>query len=55
MRCGVPFAAEGMRADPSLKEYEESLRRAEWLVKADPSEFSARLAMFLGRAQIARM
>ncbi|HEX7707109.1 MAG TPA: protein kinase [Thermoanaerobaculia bacterium] len=48
-----PFASEGMRPDLSLAEYEEALRRAEWLAAADPSEFSARMNVFLERAQIA--
>ncbi|MEO8379933.1 MAG: serine/threonine-protein kinase [Acidobacteriota bacterium] len=48
-----PFASEGMRPDLSLREYEESLRQGEWLVKADPADFSARLSVFLSRAQVA--
>ena len=48
-----PFASAGMRPDLSLREYEESQRRAEWLVHADPADFSARLSVFLARAQVA--
>jgi tRNA A-37 threonylcarbamoyl transferase component Bud32/tetratricopeptide (TPR) repeat protein len=48
-----PFASAGMRPDLSLREYEESLRRAEWLVQHDPADFSARLSVFLSRAQVA--
>jgi eukaryotic-like serine/threonine-protein kinase len=48
-----PFASEGMRPDLSLLEYEESLRRGQWLVDADPADFSARLSVFLSRAQVA--
>jgi tetratricopeptide (TPR) repeat protein len=48
-----PFASAGMRPDLSLAEYEESKRRAEWLVNADPKDFSSRLALFLARAQVA--
>jgi len=48
-----PFAAEGMRPDLSLIEYEESLRKGQWLVQADPADFSARLSVFLSRAQVA--
>jgi len=48
-----PFASAGMRPDLSLHEYEESLRGAEWLVQHDPADFSARLSVFLSRAQVA--
>jgi tetratricopeptide (TPR) repeat protein/tRNA A-37 threonylcarbamoyl transferase component Bud32 len=48
-----PFASEGMHPDLSLREYEESLRQGEWLVKSDPADFSARLSVFLSRAQVA--
>jgi len=48
-----PFAAEGMRPDLSLKEYQEALRRATFLAEADPSEFSARVGVLLAKAQIA--
>ncbi|HEX8619557.1 MAG TPA: serine/threonine-protein kinase [Thermoanaerobaculia bacterium] len=48
-----PFAAEGMRPDRSLAEYEEALRRATSLAEADPSDFSARLGVVMAKAQIA--
>jgi tetratricopeptide (TPR) repeat protein len=48
-----PFASEGMHPDLSLHEYEESLREGESLVKGDPADFSARLSVFLSRAQVA--
>ncbi|HYO75123.1 MAG TPA: hypothetical protein VE010_01570, partial [Thermoanaerobaculia bacterium] len=48
-----PFAAEGMRPDLSLKEYEDALTRAAWLAQVDPSEYSARVAVVMAKAQIA--
>ncbi len=47
------FAAEGMRPDRSLEEYEQALQRANWLAQADPAEFSARFGVLLAKAQIA--
>ncbi|HEX7154618.1 MAG TPA: serine/threonine-protein kinase [Thermoanaerobaculia bacterium] len=48
-----PFAAEGMRPDLSLKEYEEALRHATSLKNADPAEAAARFSELLAKAQIA--
>jgi tetratricopeptide (TPR) repeat protein len=48
-----PFAAEGMRPDLSMKEYEEALQQVNWLVKADPIEYAGRTNMLMAKAQIA--
>ncbi|HEX2834694.1 MAG TPA: serine/threonine-protein kinase [Thermoanaerobaculia bacterium] len=48
-----PFASEGMQPRLSLLEYEESLRLAEQLAKADPSDFSIRISVLLAKLQVA--
>jgi tetratricopeptide (TPR) repeat protein len=48
-----PFASEGMQPRLSLVEYQESLRLAEKLANADPSDFSLRISVLLARLQIA--
>jgi tetratricopeptide (TPR) repeat protein len=48
-----PFAAEGMRPELSLEEYEAALQQAQWLATADPSSFQAKLSVLIARAQVA--
>ncbi|MBV9496512.1 MAG: hypothetical protein JOZ54_19855, partial [Acidobacteria bacterium] len=48
-----PFAAEGIRLQDALREYEAALDNAVWLAKADPSAYSARLGVLFAKAQIA--
>ncbi|HEX7828618.1 MAG TPA: hypothetical protein VF787_03145, partial [Thermoanaerobaculia bacterium] len=48
-----PFASEGMQPRLSLVEYEESLRLAEQLAKADPSDQSIRISVLLAKLQLA--
>jgi tetratricopeptide (TPR) repeat protein len=47
------FAAEGMRPDLSLREYQQSLVLAERLSAADPADYSTRVAVYFARAQVA--